>query len=189
MLIALGVEDALARVIHNEAGIAAEVELYHDEQEKFFEEHFTHENVHHFSTAALPLLGPAAKEHTKDVDADGNLNMLGYKMIVLTRQSAHADGGEKDWMANGVLSHGHALLAWPAQPGVTGRLAYMSGPDGALYERAVSGHDAALLDGIARAFDPAPEWKKTFTPIKGVKPAIPHSYFKPASPVADELEF
>ena len=189
VLVKMGVEDEpLAALIFNETSVYAIVAEYHEKQGRFFEEHFTEENVHYFAPAFLEAWGAAGKEFAANAEPDGAVKLTGYKLITLIRQSARAEGGKKEWQIKGVLSGGSALLAWPVQPGVTGRVAYMSGPDGAIYERAVGPQDAPRLAEIAEAFDPGPEWTKIFAPEKA--PArIPHSYFKPKGTEAESLEF
>jgi len=189
VLIKIGVDDPLAQLIYNESNIAAKVEEYQAKQEQYFEEHFTQENVHHFAAAFLDTWGEAGKEYASKVDADGTFNLTGYRLKVLSRQTARAEGGAKDYVKTGVLVNGHALLAWPAQPGVSGRIAYMSGPDGALYQRAVKADDAPKYAEYAAAFDPGPDWQKTFTPVKNAVRPIPRSYYKDNSQKAEQMEF
>lgn len=189
VLVKLGTDDEpLATLIFNETTVYANVAEYHDKQDHFFEDHVTEENLHYFAPTFLEAWGPAGKEFAANAEADGTLNLAGYKLVILSRQSARAEGGKKEWRVKGVLNGGHALLAWPVQPGVTGRVAYMNGPDGAIYERAVAPQDAPRLAEIAEAFDPGPEWTKIFTPEK-VPVRIPHSYFKAKGTESESLEF
>ncbi len=188
VLVKLGVDDPLAKRISNEANAAAQVEAYYAKQELYFEEHFTQENVHHFAATFLDLLGKAGKDLATKNEPDGAFHLDGFKVRILTHQSARAEGGAKSWLSKGVLANGHALIAWPDQPAVSGRFAYLCGPDGALYERPVTEKDAPFGPGDTAGFDPGPEWKKTFTPVKIAPRVVPH-YFKPKSSNTEEMEF
>ncbi|HLX64985.1 MAG TPA: DUF2950 family protein [Planctomycetota bacterium] len=190
VLIKLGVQDPLTQMIYNEATVLSKVEEYHQSQEFFFEEHWTGENTHFYAPNFLETWGNAKKDYLELLDkTTGIFNLAGYKLKVLTGQSARADGGKKDWLVNGALVGGHAVIAWPAQPGVTGRAVYMCGPDGSIYERPIVAADAPLIDAMAAAFDPGPEWKKIFTPEKPEQRPIPHDYFKPKAQPNEQMEF
>lgn len=190
VLVELGIQDdPLAVMIYNESTVLAKVERYHGRQENYFEEHWNEENVHYFATTYLEALGSAKKDVVGTADPDGVFNLSGYKLKVLTAQGAHAEGGKKDWRVKGVLSGGHALLAWPVQPGVAGRVAYLCGPDGSVYERAMTPDDAARIAEMAAAFDPGPEWTRIVTPEKPAQKPIPHDYFQPKVQSPDAMEF
>jgi len=68
----------------------------------------------------------------------------GYYYKILTAQGASASGGAKDYMVNGELSGGFALVAWPAQYGVTGVTTFLINQDGVPREKDLgTGTDAA----------------------------------------------
>ncbi len=181
-------EEPMAVMIFNEVNVRDKIAEYQPNQERFFEEHWSPENAHYYAPTFLETWGTAAKEYAAGADPDGTFNLTGYKLKVLFAQSARAEGGKKEWVVKGFLTGGHALLAWPTQPGVNGRVAYLSGPDGAVYERAITASDLPHVAEWAAAFDPGPEWTKSFVPEK-VPKAVPHDYFKPAQQPAERLEF
>ena len=68
----------------------------------------------------------------------------GYYYKILTGQGSAASGGAKDYVVNGELSGGFALVAWPAQHGVTGITTFLINQDGVPREKDLGdGTDAA----------------------------------------------
>ena len=59
----------------------------------------------------------------------------GYFFRILTKQGAGAGAGEKDYVVNGRMSGGFALVAWPAQYETTGIMTFVVGPDGLVHEK------------------------------------------------------
>lgn len=82
---------------------------------------------------------------------------LGYYYRILTRQGAAAPGGALDYMVNGNMVAGHALLAYPADPGVTGVTSFMVGENGVVYE-AYLGENTLEVAGAIESFDPGEGW-------------------------------
>src|SRR5690606_4624735 len=58
----------------------------------------------------------------------------GYYFRILTAQGAAAPGGAKDYLADGKLTGGFALVAWPAQYDVTGVMTFIVNHDGVVHE-------------------------------------------------------
>jgi hypothetical protein len=82
---------------------------------------------------------------------------LGYYFRILTRQGDAAPGGAHDYMVAGNMVAGHALLAYPAEPGVTGITSFMVGENGQVYEADLG--DATLdVAGAIDSFNPAEGW-------------------------------
>lgn len=84
---------------------------------------------------------------------------LGYLFRILTRQGDAAPGGAYDYMVGGNMVAGHALLAYPAEPGVSGIMSFMMGENGQIYEADLG---AATLDvaGAIDTFNPGNGWSK-----------------------------
>jgi hypothetical protein len=83
---------------------------------------------------------------------------LGYYFRILTRQGASAPGGAYDYMVAGNMVAGHALLAYPAEPGETGITSFMVGENGQIYE-ADLGETTLEVAGAIDSFDPSEGWK------------------------------
>jgi hypothetical protein len=86
---------------------------------------------------------------------------LGYFYRILTRQGPAAPGGAHDYKVNGNMVAGHALLAFPAEPGVTGIMSFMVGENGVIYQ-ADLGEDTLAIAGAIDSFDPGEGW----TPVE-----------------------
>ncbi len=82
---------------------------------------------------------------------------LGYYYKILTEQGPNAPGGELNYIINGNMVAGHALLAYPADYAETGIMSFMIGESGVLYE-ADLGPDTAEIAGKIEAFDPDDRW-------------------------------
>jgi Protein of unknown function (DUF2950) len=80
----------------------------------------------------------------------------GYSYRILTAQTENADGGAKNYMVNGKLTRGFAVLATPVKYGETGIMSFILGPEG-FFERdlgsATSGYGATTKE-----FDPTDDW-------------------------------
>jgi hypothetical protein len=82
---------------------------------------------------------------------------LGYYFRILTKQGPAAPGGAIDWMINGRLIGGHAMLAVPADPGQTGIMSFIVTETGAIWE-ADLGPDTLEEAAAIDAFDPTEPW-------------------------------
>ena len=81
----------------------------------------------------------------------------GYYFKILTAQGAAAAGGAKDYLVDGRMSGGFALVAWPAQYDVTGVMTFVVNQDGIVREKDLG----PGTDGAARAmtlYNPDGSW-------------------------------
>lgn len=85
---------------------------------------------------------------------------LGYYFRILSKQGPAAPGGALDYMGNGNMLAGHALLAYPAAPGVTGVMSFMVAENGVIYE-ANLGEATLDVAGKIDTFDPGEGWQIT----------------------------
>lgn len=84
----------------------------------------------------------------------------GYFYRILTGQGKHAQQGAFNYMGGGELMFGgFALLAVPANYGVSGIMTFMVNQDGAVYEKNL-GEDSAALSAKITVFDPDSTWSK-----------------------------
>jgi hypothetical protein len=83
----------------------------------------------------------------------------GYYFRILTGQGPAAPGGAKDYIVNGELSGGFALVAWPAQFDVTGIMTFIVNHDGVIHEQAL-GPDTDRLARAMTVYNPDPAWRK-----------------------------
>jgi hypothetical protein len=81
----------------------------------------------------------------------------GYYFRILTAQGAAAPGGARDYVVNGELSGGFALVAWPAQYDVTGIMTFIVNRDGVVWEKDAGSETAAAAQAMTR-YDPDSSW-------------------------------
>ena len=77
----------------------------------------------------------------------------GYYYRMLFAQGANADGGAMEYFVDGQLTQGVALLAWPADYGMSGVKSFMINHDGVVYEKDLGEETDATVESI-ELFDP-----------------------------------
>lgn len=82
---------------------------------------------------------------------------LGYYFRVLTRQGPAAPGGKLDYIVNGHMVAGHALLAYPADYGETGVMSFLVGEADRVYQ-ADLGPDTLAVAARIESFNPGKGW-------------------------------
>jgi hypothetical protein len=82
----------------------------------------------------------------------------GYYFRVLKSQGADAAGGAFDYVVHGKMIGGFAMVAWPAEYGVSGILTFIINQDGVVYERDL-GDGTALRARQMTQFNPAKSWR------------------------------
>ncbi len=108
-----------------------------------------------------PLAAAAAEEGYKrgdTVDASPR-PYHGYCFRILTAQGPNAPGGAMDYLVNGKLIGGFAIVAWPADYDNSGITTFIMNHQGIVYERDL-GDDTAQIVAKMSAYDPGPDWKK-----------------------------
>ena len=83
----------------------------------------------------------------------------GYFYRILKRQGASAPGGAYDYVVNGKMIGGFALVAFPAQYGNSGVMTFMVNHDGEVFQKDLGPRTAALARKI-NAFAPDQTWTK-----------------------------
>lgn len=86
----------------------------------------------------------------------------GYHFRVLKRQGPAAPGGAIDYVIDGKMIGGFALVAWPAAYRVSGVKTFMVGWGGVVYEKDL-GPDTAKVAARIDSFNPDKTWKPTVT--------------------------
>lgn len=87
----------------------------------------------------------------------GPIPYHGYFYRILKRQGASAPGGAYDYVVNGKLRGGFALLAYPAEYGNSGIMTFMVNHDGTVYQKDL-GPKTAKLAAKIEAFAPDQTW-------------------------------
>lgn len=83
----------------------------------------------------------------------------GYFFRILKAQGSNAKGGAYEYIANGKMVLGFAMIAYPAEYGTSGVMTFIVNQEGVIYEKDL-GPDTGKLAGAMTAFDPDPQWKK-----------------------------
>jgi hypothetical protein len=84
----------------------------------------------------------------------------GYFYRILTAQGPAASDGAYDYMAHGRMIGGFALVAYPAQYGVSGVMTFIVNHEGVVYEKDL-GPDTAAIARAMKLYNPDSTWKKT----------------------------
>lgn len=98
-------------------------------------------------------LDPGALEKAKAGDG-----YFGYKFRILTRQGANVAGGAYDYLINGNMIGGFALIGWPAKYGETGVSTFIVNQAGVVYEKDF-GVDTENIVSKIKTFNPDNNWE------------------------------
>jgi hypothetical protein len=82
---------------------------------------------------------------------------FGYRYRILTGQGANVAGGQYDYVINGNMIGGFALIATPAEYDRTGIMTFVVNQAGTVYEKDLGPDTAGLAEKIT-AFDPDDSW-------------------------------
>ena len=82
----------------------------------------------------------------------------GYFFRILKAQGPDAQGGAMDYVVKGEMIGGFALVAWPAEYGVSGVQTFLVNHQGVVYEKDLGPQTATLARQITR-FNPEKTWK------------------------------
>ena len=105
-----------------------------------------------------PLVYRAVKEgYTKK--GDKPIPYHGYYFKILKAQGKNAAGGEYDYLVKGKMIGGFALVAYPAEYGVSGVMTFIVNHDGVVFEKDL-GKQTEKLAGAIKMFNPDKTWKK-----------------------------
>lgn len=84
----------------------------------------------------------------------------GYFFKVLKGQGPSARLGQLDYVVNGAMIGGFALVAWPAEYRATGVQTFIVSYDGVVYQKDLGTDTAKIAPAIER-YDPDKTWKET----------------------------
>ena len=111
-----------------------------------------------------PLVAKAVREGYGAKVATGSVQPYhGYLFRMITAQGPNAPGGAYDYVVNGHLFGGFAVVAYPAEYGISGVKTFMVNHDGVVYEKDLGPQTTALAEKIRR-FDPDKTWAKSQPP-------------------------
>ncbi len=87
----------------------------------------------------------------------------GYYYKMLAQQAGKAKGGAKDYINNGRMTGGFAVLAWPAVYQDSGVMTFMVGQDGVIYQKDLGKNTSEAAAAIT-AYDPGEGWAVVLSP-------------------------
>ncbi len=112
----------------------------------------------------LSPLGPlvaaahaAGYHHTAEMLNNRQAPYHGYYFRILTRQGKHAPGGKYNYLINGRMLAGFALVAWPAKWGNTGVMTFIVSQQGKVYQKNL-GPKTVKIAADMKTYDPDETW-------------------------------
>jgi hypothetical protein len=106
-----------------------------------------------------PLVAQARIEGYRGARQATPVPYQGYYYRIVTAQGADALDGAYDYLAHGRMIGGFALVAFPAQYGVSGVMTFIVNHGGVVYQKDLGPNTAAIARGL-RLFNPDGSWKK-----------------------------
>jgi hypothetical protein len=116
---------------------------------------------------AGPFVASAAEEGYRR--GEGRTPYHGYYYRLLYKQGANANGGAKEYFADGVMTQGFALVAWPADYGSSGVQTFIVNQDGVVFQKDLGEDTATAVEGI-QSFDPDSSWTAIAPPAEETAP-------------------
>jgi hypothetical protein len=81
----------------------------------------------------------------------------GYYFKILTQQGKHAPGGKYNYIINGHMIAGFALVAWPAEWNNTGVMTFVVNQRGKVFQKNLGPKTPSIAKAVT-AYDPDPTW-------------------------------
>ena len=81
----------------------------------------------------------------------------GYVFKILTRQGSAAPGGKMNYIRQGGMTGGFALVAFPVRWGVSGIMTFLVNQDGVVYQRSL-GEKTAMIAAAMNEYNPDTQW-------------------------------
>jgi hypothetical protein len=106
------------------------------------------------------LVARARAEGYRRDESGGPTPLHGYVYRILTAQGPAAPDGAYDYVVNGHMMAGFALVAFPAQYGASGVMTFIVNHDGVVYEKDL-GPKTRQLARAMQKFDPDGTWRKS----------------------------
>jgi hypothetical protein len=106
-----------------------------------------------------PLAAKAASEGYQKPESEEPIPFHGYYYKILTAQGKHAKGGAYDYVVNGKMILGFAMVAYPAQYGSSGIMTFVVNQDGVVYQKNLGKNTAGIASAM-KLYDPDLSWKK-----------------------------
>jgi hypothetical protein len=106
-----------------------------------------------------PLVADAVAEGYGKTPSGEPTPYHGYFYRILTSQGEHAPGGAYDYVINGNMIAGFALVAYPADYGSSGVMTFIVNQQGVVYQKDLGPSTPQSAREISR-YDPDPSWQR-----------------------------
>jgi len=110
-----------------------------------------------------PLVVRARAEGYRRSEGGGPTPFYGYLYRILTAQGSDAPGGAYDYITRGHMIAGFALVAFPAQYGVSGVMTFIVSHDGVVYQKDLGPNTRSIASAV-RVFNPDRTWTQVEDP-------------------------
>lgn len=111
------------------------------------------------SSPVGPFIANAAEEGYRAAAKGERLPYHGYYYRLLHGQGSAASGGAMNYFRDGLLVDGFALIAWPADYGVSGVQTFIVNQDGVVFQKDLGDDTATAVEAI-QDFNPDSSWSK-----------------------------
>jgi len=157
------------RIGRNELSAIQAVQAYVDAQREYYLRNPHNDKVLHYAQKIMSAEGKRDGLYypTKSGEPPSPLGALfaggrtyhGYRYRILKQQGPDAPGGAYDYVAQGKMIGGFALVAYPASYGSSGVMTFLINHDGVVYEKDLGPDTAQSVQEITR-FNPDKSWKQ-----------------------------
>jgi hypothetical protein len=107
-----------------------------------------------------PLVAQAREEgYPVDSATQGPRPYQGYYFRILTGQGPNTPEGARNYIDNGRMTKGFAMIAWPASYGVSGIMSFLVNQDGIVFQKDL-GPQTAAVAAATKLFDPDLTWAR-----------------------------
>jgi hypothetical protein len=108
-----------------------------------------------------PLVAQAQEEGYPGAQASGKPQAyFGYYFLILTGQGPNSPGGAMNYIgADGEMTKGFALIAWPASYGASGIMSFVVNQDGIVFQKDLGPETASAVARI-KLYDPDLSWTR-----------------------------
>jgi len=112
------------------------------------------------STEEASPFGPfAAEKAAYRLDREAGDPFMGYYYRIITRQGENAPGGRYDYVINGNMIGGFAMIAWPADYGSTGIMTFIVNQNGRVYQKDL-GEKTEVGAAAIQDYNPDSNWSE-----------------------------
>jgi hypothetical protein len=105
------------------------------------------------------LVAKAASEGYAKGNGGTRAPYQGYLFKIIKAQGANAEGGAFDYVVNGKMILGFALLAYPAEYGTSGIMTFVVNQNGIVYQKDL-GKKTGTTAAAMKRYNPDSSWKK-----------------------------